>query len=205
MLPVVYPSLMIPLMYVLLWLLTSYFNGSYMEIAGQCCNTTANDLLDSSRPLVNYHASESANAMNNPSSSRVNGITNFFGWIGPPSDAKEKHKQPRLNRGPSNVVDVPLGQATYVCFSMLGQFMRSDCILCQGDYVASKEDGIRPYSLFFCLGWCRKHEKKPDLPPQVYDVDLMRAEQEYDTPEVPVHTSRHNDSLNSQRYTDTIP
>jgi len=90
-----------------------------MEIAGQCCNTTANGLLDSSRPLVNDHASESANAMNSPSSSRVNGITNFFGWIGPPSDAKEKHKQRRLNRGAPNVIDVPLGQATYVCFSML--------------------------------------------------------------------------------------
>ena len=138
--------------------------------------------------------------MNSPLSSHVNGITKFFSRIGPPSDAKEKHKQPKLNRGPSNVVDVPLGQATYVGFSMLAQLMRSDCILCQGDYVASKEDGIQPYSLFFCLGWCRKHEKKPDLPPQVYDVDLMRAEQE----EVPVHTTRHNNSLNSQRFTDTI-
>jgi len=186
-------------MYVVLWVLTSCFNGSYVEIAGQCCNTTAND-LDSSRPLVNYHASESANDVNSPSSSRVNGITNFFGWIGPPSDAKEKHQQRRLNRDASNVVDVPLGQVTFVCFSMLGQLMRSDCILCQGDCVASPEDRIRPYSLFFCLGWCRKDEKKPDLPQQVYDIDLMRAEQE----EVPVHTTRHNNSLDSQRFTDII-
>jgi len=171
-----------------------------MEISGQCCNTTANGLHDSSRPLLNYHANESANGVSSPSSSRVNGITNFFGWIGPPSDAKEEHNQRRLNRGAPNVVDVPLGQATYVCFSTLGRLMRSDCILCQGDYVASKDDGIRPYSLFFCLGWCRKHDKKPDLPPQVYDVDLMRAEQE----EVPVHTTRHNTSLNFQWFTDTI-
>ena len=107
------------MMYVLLRVLTSYFNGSYTEITGQCCNTAANDLLDSSRPLVNYRASGSANDVNSPSSSRVNGITNFFSWIGPPLDAKEKHKQRRLNRGAPNVVDVPLGQATYVCFSLL--------------------------------------------------------------------------------------
>jgi len=84
---------------------------------------------------------------------------------------------------------------------MLCQFMRPDCILSQGDYVACKEDGIRPNSLFFYLGWCRKHEKKPDLPPQVNDVDIMRAEQGDDIPEIPV---RHSNSLDSQRFSDTI-
>ncbi|OJA12202.1 hypothetical protein AZE42_03938 [Rhizopogon vesiculosus] len=52
-----------------------------------------------------------------------------------------------------------------------------DCIYHQSDYIASEEDGRRPHSLFFCLNWFQKKEKKPDPPHQVYDVDLIKAEQ----------------------------
>ncbi|OJA08744.1 hypothetical protein AZE42_06095 [Rhizopogon vesiculosus] len=48
------------------------------------------------------------------------------------------------------------------------------------------KDGIRPYALLFCLSWFQKKEKKPVPTPQVYDVDLMNAEQENDPLDVPV-------------------
>jgi len=58
----------------------------------------------------------------------------------------------------------------------------------QGDYVASDEDGRRPYALLFCLSWFQKKEKKPVPPPQVYDVDLMNPEREEDPLDVPTPT-----------------
>ena len=64
----------------------------------------------------------------------------------------------------------------------------------QGDYVASDEDGRRPYALLFCLSWFQKKEKKPDPIPQVYDVDLIHAEQVEDPLDVPIPT-RYNSSV----------
>ena len=58
----------------------------------------------------------------------------------------------------------------------------------QGDYVASHEDGRRPYALLFCLSWFQKKEKKPDPPPHVYDVDLISPEREEDPLDVPTPT-----------------
>jgi len=83
------------------------------------------------------------------------------------------------------------------------EFVRSDNIYHQADYVASKEDGIRPYALLFCLSWFRKKEKKPDPPPQVYDVDLMKAEQEEDPLDIPVPI-RYGSSLIIRRITDAV-
>jgi len=51
--------------------------------------------------------------------------------------------------------------------------MRTDDILGQGDYVANREEVVRPYSLFCCLSWCQKKEKNHNLPIQQYDIDLM--------------------------------
>ncbi|OJA11805.1 hypothetical protein AZE42_07926 [Rhizopogon vesiculosus] len=59
---------------------------------------------------------------------------------------------------------------------------------CRGDYVASDEDGRRPYALLFCLSWFQKKEKKPVPPRQVYDIDLMNAELEEDPLDVPIPT-----------------
>ncbi|OJA11801.1 hypothetical protein AZE42_07920 [Rhizopogon vesiculosus] len=56
------------------------------------------------------------------------------------------------------------------------------------DYIASEEEGRRPYALLFCLSWFHKTEKKPDPTPQVYDVDLVNAEQEDDPLDAPIPT-----------------
>ncbi|OJA12198.1 hypothetical protein AZE42_03932 [Rhizopogon vesiculosus] len=68
------------------------------------------------------------------------------------------------------------------------EFVRSECIHQQRDYVASKEDGRRPYALLFCLSWFQNKEKKPDPTPHIYHVDLMNAEQEDDPLDIPVPT-----------------
>jgi len=47
-------------------------------------------------------------------------------------------------------------------------------IYCQGDYVASEEDGSRPYWLFFFFSWFQEKEKKDDPTPQ---ADLMKVGQ----------------------------
>ena len=73
----------------------------------------------------------------------------------------------------------------------------------QGDYVASDEDGRRPYALLFCLSWFQKKEKKSVPTPQVYDVDLMNAEQEDDPLDVPVPT-RYNSSVIVKWVTDSF-
>jgi hypothetical protein len=45
--------------------------------------------------------------------------------------------------------------------------------------------------VFFCLLWFQKKEPDPDPIPQVYDVDLMNAEQEVDILDIPIPTSRY--------------
>jgi hypothetical protein len=59
----------------------------------------------------------------------------------------------------------------------------------QGDHVAGEEDGRRPYILFFCLLWCQKQEKKENVTLPVYDIDMIKAEQEEDTLDFPIPTS----------------
>jgi hypothetical protein len=44
--------------------------------------------------------------------------------------------------------------------------------------------------LFFCLLWFQQKKKKPAPISQVYDVDLVNAEQEEDMLNVPIPTSR---------------
>ena len=73
----------------------------------------------------------------------------------------------------------------------------------QGDYVASAEDGRRPYALLFCLSWFQKKEKKPDLPTQVYDTDIIKAEQEEDPLDIPVPT-RYGSSVIVRQITDAV-
>ncbi|KAG1727175.1 uncharacterized protein EDB91DRAFT_1164701 [Suillus paluster] len=80
------------------------------------------------------------------SSSPLHDFRTFFSGIRLSSD-KQKERQPKQKA--LEVIDVPLGQATY------------------GD-VVGVDDGTRPYSLFCCLSWCQK-KKKPDLPLPVYD------------------------------------
>jgi len=36
---------------------------------------------------------------------------------------------------------------------VLAASWRFDCVYCQGDYVASEEDGVRPCSIFFFFSW----------------------------------------------------
>ncbi|OAX36948.1 WD40 repeat-like protein [Rhizopogon vinicolor AM-OR11-026] len=110
-----------------------------------------------------------ADADSSPST-RLHGVKDFFNRMRPLSDTKGKQKDRREEREALQAIDVPLGQATY------------------GDYVASDEDGRRPYALLFCLSWFQKKETKPDPPLQVYDIDLMNAEQEEDPLDVLVPT-----------------
>ena len=63
----------------------------------------------------------------------------------------------------------------------------TDDILDQGDYVASREDAVRLYSLFCCLSWCQKKEKRHHSSLQQYDVDLMNP-----TADDPVPTTGYN-------------
>ncbi|OJA17040.1 hypothetical protein AZE42_03574 [Rhizopogon vesiculosus] len=83
---------------------------------------------------------------------------------------------------------LPMDKQHMFVFCRSFEFARPYYIYHQGDYVACEEDGMRPYALLFCLSWFQKKEKKPDPPPQVYDVDLMKAEQEEDPLDIPVLT-----------------
>ncbi|KAG1859345.1 hypothetical protein DFJ58DRAFT_913170 [Suillus subalutaceus] len=69
---------------------------------------------------------------------------------------KEKAREPK--RKTAQVVNVPLGQATYAD-------------------VVGVDDGIRPFVLFFCLSWFQKKEKRPE-PRPVYDDELEDDEEE---------------------------
>jgi hypothetical protein len=46
--------------------------------------------------------------------------------------------------------------------------------------------------VFFCLLWFQKKGPEPDPIPQVYDVDLMNAEQ-VDILDIPIPTSRYGE------------
>ncbi|KAG1727178.1 uncharacterized protein EDB91DRAFT_1164735, partial [Suillus paluster] len=118
------------------------------------------------RRALNYDSPSPRTHAESSSFSPLHDFRTFFSGIRPSSD-KQKERQPK-QKAPE-VVDVPLGQATY------------------GD-VVGVDDGTRPYSLFCCLSWCQK-KKKPDLPLPVYDVDLMNEEQEENIPNTPIPTS----------------
>ena len=65
--------------------------------------------------MGNHTAIKSADNADN----RDKGITNFYNWTRPSSDTKGKHKQRSLDRSDPKVIDVPLGEVTYVCFISL--------------------------------------------------------------------------------------
>jgi len=139
--------------------------------------------IDRSRREITHSEHQYSADADSPSSTGLHGVKDFFNRMLPSSDAKGKQKERRAEREAPELVDVPLGQATY------------------GDYVASEEDGRRPYALLFCLNWFQKKEKKPDLPPQIYDVDLMQAEQEVDLLDVPIPTTRARITITRQEDT----
>ncbi|KAJ8585373.1 hypothetical protein M405DRAFT_936055, partial [Rhizopogon salebrosus TDB-379] len=124
-----------------------------------------------SRRGVTHSRFQSSADPNSFSSTRLHAVQRFFNRTQPSADTKGKQK-PRLTRRTPEVVDVPLGQATV------------------GDYVAGKEDGVRLYSLFFCLGWFQKNEKTPDPPRQLYDDDLGEEEDRIEYLNVPIPTTR---------------
>ncbi|KAJ8579800.1 WD40 repeat-like protein, partial [Rhizopogon salebrosus TDB-379] len=113
------------------------------------------------RPGVTHSRFQSSADANSFSYTRLHAVQRFFNRTQPSADTKEKQGR-RLTRRTPEVIDVPLGQATV------------------GDYVAGEEDGVRPYSLFFCLGWFQKTEKTPDPPRQLYDDELMKEQGEED-------------------------
>ncbi|OAX33242.1 WD40 repeat-like protein [Rhizopogon vinicolor AM-OR11-026] len=139
------------------------------EIPGQRLNMAHRRIEMPRREAAHSVLPFHANTGRTPSI-RLHGVKNFFDRMRPSSDTKGKQKDRRAEREALEVVDVPFAPATY------------------RDYVASEEDGIRPYSLLFCLSWFQKKEKKPDPPPQVYDIDLMNCEQEEDPLDVPIPT-----------------
>lgn len=79
-----------------------------MEIPGQRCNT-ANRHLGS---LCRLHVA----GADSLGFSRVHGIKSFFNRTGLSSDTEGKQKERRRKRDAPDVIDVPLGQATHVCF-----------------------------------------------------------------------------------------
>ncbi|KAG1771411.1 hypothetical protein EDD22DRAFT_842660 [Suillus occidentalis] len=88
------------------------------------------------------------------------------------SSDKGKQKAHGPQRKIAHTADVPLGQATYVCF-----FYNS------GGFadVVGVDDGERPYVLFFCLRWFQKKKKK-EVPQPVYDDELEDDEEEENLP-----------------------
>ena len=91
-----------------------FFNRFQRETAGQRYDT-ASIHLEIPRPMGNHTAIKSVDDAH----SREKGITNFSNWTRPSSDTKGKHKQRRMDRSDPKVVDVPLGEATYVCFLLI--------------------------------------------------------------------------------------
>ncbi|OAX32265.1 WD40 repeat-like protein [Rhizopogon vinicolor AM-OR11-026] len=139
------------------------------EVPGQRPNVAHRHIEVLRREAAHSALPFRADANSSPST-RLHGVKDFCNRMRPSSDTKRKQKERGAEREAPEIVDVPLGQATYC------------------DYVASDEDGRRPYALLFCLSWFQKKEKKPDPPPQVYDVDLMNAEREEDPLDVPIPT-----------------
>jgi len=90
-----------------------------MVIPGQRRNITSGHLgsPDRFRSWAGHAAAESAADTGSLSSSRVNGVKDFFSRIRLSSDKKGKQKQRQRKAGTPEVVDVSLGQATYVWFS----------------------------------------------------------------------------------------
>jgi hypothetical protein len=109
----------------------------------------------------------------------------------PSADIVRKQRR-RLARRTLEVVDVPLAPATYVCFLPDSFEFETHCTHLQRDYVAGEKDAVRPYSLFFCLGWFQKNEKAPDPPQQLYDDELVKDEEEEDHLDVPISTTRYD-------------
>jgi hypothetical protein len=58
--------------------------------------------------------------------------------------------------------------------------------------------------LFFCISWFQRKEKKPDPPRQIYDVDLVKEEEEEDRLDVPIPTTRYDNPLIVKRVTNAI-
>ncbi|KAJ8579480.1 WD40 repeat-like protein [Rhizopogon salebrosus TDB-379] len=136
-----------------------------VEITAQRRNTEDRRRINRSSGVVTQSKFQSSANANNLSYTRLDAFQHFFHRMRPLADTEGR----RLTRRTPEVADVPLGDATY------------------RDYVAGEEDGVRPYSIFFCLGW---FQKKPDPPRQLYDVDLVKDEQEEDLLDVPIPTTR---------------
>ncbi|KAJ8587755.1 hypothetical protein M405DRAFT_842973 [Rhizopogon salebrosus TDB-379] len=100
--------------------------------------------IDRSRREVTPSGFQSSTNANNLPYTRLHGVRHLFNRMRPSTDTEKKRS--RLARRTPEVTDVPLGNATV------------------GDYIPGGEDGVRPYSLFFCLGWFQKNEKTPDPP-----------------------------------------
>jgi hypothetical protein len=149
------------------------------EIPGQRRNKPATyQRFDKSQGWAAHSASPLTHA-ESPSSSRLLDFKTFFNGVRPSSDNKGKKKERRSKTNAPQVVDVPLGDATY------------------GD-VVGVDDGIRPYVLFFCLSWFQKKKKKPDPPRPVYDDEIDDDESEHSIRNVPMPTARTQVDTNKQ-------
>ncbi|KAG1723045.1 WD40-repeat-containing domain protein [Suillus lakei] len=132
-----------------------YMNGFFdPEISTQRRNDSLN------HRGINHSTSPRANADPSPYS-RLHGFRTFVSGIRWSSDKGKQKAQ--------EVIDVPLGQATY-------------------QDVVGVDDGIRPYVLFFCLSWFQKKKKKPDPPRPVYDDELEDDESEEGVLNIPMPT-----------------
>ncbi|KAJ8582782.1 hypothetical protein M405DRAFT_830046, partial [Rhizopogon salebrosus TDB-379] len=139
-----------------------------VEITAQRRNTANRRGFNRSRREVTHSRLQSSTDANSLSYIRLHGIRHFFNRMRPSADTERKQRRQLARRTPE-FTDVPFGQATVVC-CFPGSFKsETHLIHRQHDHVAGEEDGVRPYSIFFCLGW---FQKKLDLPRQLYDVDL---------------------------------
>jgi hypothetical protein len=158
--------------------------------------------IDTSRRGVTHSKSQSSADASNLSYPRFHGVRHLFNRMRPSADIVRKQRR-RLARRTPEVVDVPLAPVTYVCFLPDSFEFETHCIHLQRDYVAGEEDGVRPYSLFFCLGWFQKHEETLDPSRQLYDDELAEEEEE-DRLDVPIPTTRYDSSLIVRRITNAL-
>ncbi|KAG2055086.1 WD40 repeat-like protein [Suillus hirtellus] len=122
-------------------------------------------------PLPSYgrHGDSSASTL-------LPGGRAFFNSIQSSSD-KGKQKARESKKGTAQVVDVPLGQATYAD-------------------VVGVDDGNRPFVLFFCLNWFQKKERNQESRP-VYDDELEDDEEDgnvFDLVSLPPPGVQHEDT-----------
>ncbi|OAX35464.1 hypothetical protein K503DRAFT_367215 [Rhizopogon vinicolor AM-OR11-026] len=105
-------------------LLPCFSNTCQKEIPDQRRNMADRRIDRSRREITHSEHQHSADA-DSPSSTGLHGVKDFFNRMLPSSDAKGKQKERRAEREAPELVDFPLGQATYVRYFQFSSVRKS--------------------------------------------------------------------------------